>query len=78
MNSETDFDFYFNFNFSQEFDQALATIKLSFETLLQRSSEEREEDNDSDAGDADGLDDKSTDTMIPRPASVNNGKSRST
>lgn len=71
-----DYETHFDFFLAKEFDQALATIKLSFETLLQRSSDEREEDNDSDAGDADGLDDKSTETMIPRPASVNNGKFR--
>lgn len=50
----------------------MSTIKTALETLLQRSPEDKEEDNDSDAGD--DVDEKGSDDLIDRPPGVNDGE----
>lgn len=50
----------------------MSTIKTALETLLQRNPEDKEEDNDSDAGD--DVDEKGSDDLIDRPPGVNDGR----
>ena len=61
----------------QEFNQALVAVKNAIETLLQRSTFERDDENDSDDGEpvrgGGDDDDKPKDAEINRPAGVTEG-----
>lgn len=61
----------------QGFNQALIGVKNAIETLLQRSGFERDDENDSDAGEPLGRiddDEKPKEAGIDRPAGVNEGE----
>lgn len=62
----------------RDFDLALVAVKNAIETLLQRSTFERDDENDSDAGEpvrgGDDDDEKPKEAEINRPADVNEGE----